>query len=58
MRGAFFQYEKFKGRTSQFTDAVEQAKQTLAEECERRLALEKEQRELRRARAMNGKLPK
>jgi hypothetical protein len=57
MRGAQYQYEKFKGRTSMFTDAVEEAKETLRIECERRIALEKEQRELRLARITNGKHP-
>jgi len=54
---AIFQYEKFKGRTSAFTDAVEDARITLAIECERRLALETEQRTLRRARILNGSHP-
>lgn len=57
MRGAIYQYEKFKGRTSAFTDAVEEARETLRIECERRLALEKEQRELRLARIANGRHP-
>lgn len=57
MRGAYYQYEKFKGQTSAFTDAVEEARETLRVECERRLALEKEERELRRARILNGKHP-
>lgn len=54
---AIFQYEKFRGRCSQFTDAVEEAKRVLHEECERRLAVEAEQRTLRRARIQNGKHP-
>jgi CO/xanthine dehydrogenase Mo-binding subunit len=57
MRGAIHQYEKFKGRTSAFTDAVEEAQEVLRIECARRLALEKEQRELRLARITNGKHP-
>lgn len=54
---AIFQYYKFKGQTSAFTDAVEQAREALKAECERRLALEAEQRVLRRARITNGKHP-
>lgn len=54
---AVFQYHKFKGRSSVFTDAVEQAKEVLRVECERRLALEAEQRQLRRARIQNGAHP-
>lgn len=54
---AIFQYHKFKGRTSAFTDAVEEAKETLRIECEHRLALEAEERVLRRARIQNGAHP-
>lgn len=57
MRGAIFQYEKFKGRTSAFTDAVEEAQEVLRVECERRLAQEAEEKELRLAKITNGRHP-
>ena len=46
---AIFQYEKFKGKSSQFTDAVETARAKHARESEERI--------LKRALIQNGRHP-
>lgn len=56
MRGAYYQYVRMNG-VGRYTDAVEAVNGKRKAAAEARLALKKEQAELKRARIMNGAEP-